>query len=203
MASRTSSTNPATVAPEPPAGVLTSVTHVVVARAARRTAHRPAFSILESLMASVVLAIAVVGIAGPLAASAEQAEMIRERGTALVLARQLLEEIAAKPLCDGGVTCHLGPETGAGETSRDKYDSADDYHGYHDSTDRLTSLAGQTVPFTAGATYARDVTVEYRATLAGNAATSGDFGLVTVAVTTPHRQVISICRLLTRTAQTF
>jgi Tfp pilus assembly protein PilV len=33
---------------------------------------RHAFSVIEALMASVVLAIAVVGIAGPLGASSEQ-----------------------------------------------------------------------------------------------------------------------------------
>ena len=196
MASRTSNTNP----PEPVArtttGVLTPVRHV--RRRFTRSRSRPAFSVIEALMASVVLAIAVVGVAGPLAASGEQAQMVRERGAALTLARQLLEEIASKPLCDGGTTCRLGPETSTGETSRDKFDSADDYHGYTDKTDHLSTLAGQTVFFAAGKAYTRAVTVEYRATLAGNATTSGDFGLVTVNVTTPQNQTITISRLFTK-----
>jgi hypothetical protein len=152
-------------------------------------------------MASTVLAIAVVGIAGPIGAASEQSEMVRERGTAIVLARQLLEEIAAKPLCDGGTTCHLGPESG--ETTRAKFDSADDYHQYHDTTGDLYNLSGQRVGFAADAVYTRDVTVEYRATIAGAGTTSGDFGLIRVVVTTPHNQTVTIHRLLCKAAQTY
>ena len=155
---------------------------------------RRAFSITEALVASVVLAIAVVGIAGPLGAASEQAKLLRERSTALAMARELMEEIASKPLCDGGTTCHLGPE--GGETDRSKYDSADDFNGYHDATTNLKNLSGNLVGFDAGSLYSRDVTVEYRTSPSGLAAASGDFGLVSVSVTTPHQLVIKISRLL-------
>ena len=145
-------------------------------------------------MASTVLAIAVVGIAGPLGAASEQAKLLRERSTALAMARELMEEIAARPLCDGGSTCHLGPESG--ETDRSKYDSVDDFNGYHDSTTDLKNLSGNLVGFDANSFYSRDVTVEYRTTPSGPAAASGDFGLASVSVTTPHQQVIKISRLL-------
>lgn len=153
-----------------------------------------AFSIAEAMVASTVLAIAVVGIAGPLGAASEQTKVLNERGTALTLARELMEEIAAKPLLDGGTTCHLGTESG--ETDRSKYDSADDYSGYHDSTTSLNNLSGQSVGFDTGALYSRDVTVQYRTSTSGTSAASGDFGLVTVSVTTPHKQVITLSRLL-------
>jgi hypothetical protein len=153
-----------------------------------------AFSIAEAMVASTVLAIAVVGIAGPLGAASEQAKIVNERGTALVLARELMEEIIAKPLLDGGTTCHLGPESG--ETDRSKYDSADDYSGYHDSTASLNNLSGHSVGFDTGALYSRDVTVQYRTTPSGTSAASGDFALVTVSVTTPHKQVVKLSRLL-------
>lgn len=168
-----------------------------------RGRRRRAFSALEGLMASTVLAIAVVGIAGPLGAASEQAKLVKERGTALTLARQLLEEISSKPLCDGGTTCSLGPETSAGETSRAKYDSADDYHRYHDTTAAMYTIGGTLIPFDANAVYKRDVTVEYRASMAGASATSGDFGLITVSVTTPHNQVIKVSRLKCKQALGF
>jgi len=152
------------------------------------------FSTAEALVASTVLAIAVVGIAGPLGAASEQAKIVNERGTAIVLARELMEEIASKPLLDGGTTCHLGPETG--ETDRSKYDSADDYNTYHDTTASLNNLSGQSAGFDANSLYSRDVKVEYRTSPAGTAQTSGDYGLVTVSVTTPHKQVVKISRLL-------
>lgn len=159
---------------------------------------RTGFSIAEAMVASTVLAIAVVGIAGPLGAASEQAKVLKERGTALVLARELMEEIAAKPLCDGGTTCRLGPESG--ETDRSKFDSADDYHLYHDSTSGLKNLSGQSVGFDPNSTYSRDVAVEYRNSASGSATASGDYGLVTVSVTTPHKQVVKLSRLLCKEA---
>jgi Tfp pilus assembly protein PilV len=157
---------------------------------------RIGFSTAEALMASTVLAIAVVGIAGPLGAASEQAKIVKERSTALVLARELLEEIASKPLCDGGTSCHLGPESG--ETDRTKYDSADDYNTYHDTTSSLKNLSGNAVGFDASSVYTRDVTVQYRTTPSGTSAASGDFGVVTVSVTTPHKLTVSLSRLLVK-----
>jgi hypothetical protein len=159
------------------------------------------FSVAEAMMASTLLAIAVVGIAGPLGAACEQSRMGDERGAALVLARELMEEIVAKPLCDGGDTCHLGPESG--ESSRSKFDSADDYHLYHDTTTELKDLAGQTLAYPASIIYSRDVSVEYRTSANGASTTSGDFGLVTVKVTTPHKQVVQVWRLMTRQSMTY
>lgn len=164
-------------------------------------ARRRGFSLAEALMASTVLAIAVVGICGPLGAASEQSRAAREKNTALTLARQLMEEIAAKPLCDEGTICHLGPESG--ESTRAKYDSADDFNGYRDSTTALKSLDGSTVPVDSKLEYTRRVKVEYRTSPSGSAATSGDYGLVTVTVQTPGKQEINISRLLTRQSAGF
>lgn len=165
-------------------------------RTSNTSSRRRGFSIAEAMMASMVLAIAVVGVCGPLSAASEQSQVMRERSTALLLARQLMEEIAAKPLLDGGLACRLGPESG--ESSRGKYDSADDYNGYTDSTSAFKTLDGQTVQFGAVGTFTRQVAVEYRATPSGSASAAGDFGLVTVTVTTPHKQDIKVSRLLTK-----
>ncbi len=152
-------------------------------------------------MATTLLAIAVVGIAGPLGAASEQSRMGDERGAALILARELMEEIVAKPLCDGGTTCHLGPESS--ETDRSKFDSADDYHLYHDTTKELKNLSKDTLAFPTGAVYTRDVTVEYRTSPSGSSASAGDFGLISVSVTTPHKQVVQIWRLMTKQSLTY
>lgn len=170
-----------------------------IRRPARR--RRRGFSMAEALMASTVLAIAVVGIAGPLGASSEQSRLGNERATALVLARELMEEIVAKPLCDGGTTCHLGPESG--ESDRSKFDSADDYSGYHDTTTSMKTLSGVSINYDANQVYTRDVAVEYRATLNGVSASSGDFGVVTVSVTTPHKQVVKVSRLLCKQSMAY
>jgi len=158
---------------------------------------RRAFSMAEALTASVVLAVAVIGIAGPLTAASEQAQISQENATAVVLAKELIEEIASKPLMDGGGgTSNLGPETSSGETSRGTFDSADDYHTYQDSSATLTNVAGNRVDVAAG--FTRSVNVEYRATPSGVAASTGDYALITVTVTTPHGQKLVIARLMTK-----
>jgi hypothetical protein len=148
------------------------------------------------MMAATLLAIAVVGIAGPLGAAAEQNRQGQERGAALVLARELMEEIVARPLCDGGTTCHLGPESN--ECDRTQYDSADDYNGYSDTTKELKNYSNKSIPFDRANLYTRKVTVAYRTSPSGASTTSGDYGMVTVSVTTPHNQVVQIWRLLTK-----
>jgi hypothetical protein len=164
---------------------------------------RGGFSVAEGLIASTILAIAVVGIAGPLGAAGQQGTLVRERSTALILARELMEEIAAKPLCDSGGTCHLGPESG--ETSRANYDSADDYQGYHDTTHELRDLGGRSLAFNPdiNQSFVRDVTVDYRTSVTGSNTTSGDFAVVTVQVTTPSKLTVKLTRLLCKQMLTF
>ena len=55
------------------------------------------FTLVESLIATVILAIAVVGIAGTLAATYQQSKEQTSSAEATQLARQLMEEISAKP----------------------------------------------------------------------------------------------------------
>src|SRR5436190_20655919 len=89
------------------------------------------FTLAESLTASVVLAAAVVGIAGSLSASYQQSAVHGDSAIALDLARELMEEVSAKP---------FDPATGATNaagwpsvTDRTLYDTIDDYNGYSDS----------------------------------------------------------------------
>src|SRR5215207_5072256 len=89
------------------------------------------FTLAESLIASVVLAAAVVGIAGTLAASYQQDTVRGNITTAINLAQQLMEEIAARPLeLTSGATNK--PGWSSGQTDRRQYDTIDDYNGYTD-----------------------------------------------------------------------
>jgi hypothetical protein len=167
-----------------------------------RVGRRGGFSVAEGLIASTILAVAVVGIAGPLGAAGAQGRLVRERATALILARELMEEVAAKPLVDASGTPRLGPESG--ETDRSYYDSADDYNGYQDTTQSMHDLSGGSLNFGTGlGAFTRNVTVEYRTSLTGTGTTSGDFGVVKVQVTTPNKLTVTITRLLCRETRTF
>lgn len=149
------------------------------------------------MIASVVLATAVVGIVGPLCASQQQATTTRQTATALALGEQLMEEIASRPYADpddGSMT--LGPP--GNEQGRANYDDIFDYHKYHDTTTALKNMAGQTVSGLGTEVFARDVTVEYRSGPSTTSATPGDFALVTVTVTLPTSQTVKLSRLFTQ-----
>ena len=170
------------------------------------------FTLVEGLLAAAVLGVATVAVVGPIMAARQQSASIAGDAAALALARQLMEEIAAKPYADpddGNII--LGPE--ATEPSRAYFDNVDDYHGYTDSTQTLRTVDGQNAALAMEATvnattvtteppteelpspsptpapqqrkleFARRVSVEYRAGPQGPKVAAGDFAVVTVRVT--------------------
>jgi prepilin-type N-terminal cleavage/methylation domain-containing protein len=172
-----------------------------MARRTRSIERRRGFTLAESLMASTVLAAAVVAMIAPLCASHRQAEAMTEATTATGLARQLLEEIAAKPFDDPNGATQLGPE--AGETSRALYNNTDDYDGYTDATiaaggvGQIAMLDGSTVSIANGQGYLRSVTVRYLSGRAGPVAATGEYALVTVTVTAPSGRLVQLQRVVT------
>lgn len=177
----------------------------------RLPAHRRAraFTLAESLMAAIVLAVSVLAVGGVLAAAGQQAGDSQEKLTAIGLARELMEEIAAKPLADP-LTGDVGPGSEASGSTRVGYNNIGDYAGYTDRTDALKDRQGNALPFYAGI-YTRAVTVTWYSlssaapgspitwTLA-SASAPANAALVTVTVTPPSGQSISISRLATATA---
>src|SRR5262249_16285311 len=136
-------------------------------------------------------AIAVVAIAGTLAASSQQSAALTNTFTAGALARQLLEEITAKPYdVPSGNTDHTGFMSGA--NNRSTYDNIDDYRGYwdtaalnNDGTTTITAATAGTAvgAFTrnqAGRQFQRSVAIEYRSSPSGSSVSGGDFAVVTI-----------------------
>jgi Tfp pilus assembly protein PilV len=152
-----------------------------------RVQHRRGFLLIEAMIATVVLAVAALGIASLLLSAHEQQESIRETNTATLLGRQLMEEIAAKP---------FGPSTPV--VARPLMTYANQYNGYHDSTTALTTLGnGETAGVGDGELYSRAVTITAAATPTGSTAPASDLQWVTVTVTTPSGQSVVLSRLLT------
>ncbi len=152
---------------------------------------RNAFTLAESLIASVVLAIGVAAIAGVLAASSQQAKALDNGYDAYSSARMLMEEIAALPLT---LSEELKNTEGASSKNMDKstYDTVDDFHGYSDTYPESTKQ-NASVP-----KYQRSVSVEFRNTPPGPAVSSGDFALITVeAASTQTNHRARIQRIVT------
>jgi type II secretory pathway pseudopilin PulG len=157
------------------------------------------YTLAESLIASVVLAIAIVAISGTLAASYQQNTMRGNTTSALNLAQQLMEEIAAKPIALPSNQVNK-PGWQQGQTDRRLYDTVDDYNGYADFSSTIQAADGSTVNLNNGATsFQRSVTVQSGAVPAGlTASTPEDFVLVTVTVNMPYNQNVSVSQLVTR-----
>ena len=140
-------------------------------------------------MASVVVAVAVLGIVSVLTSASQQTSVIRQNAIAVGLARQLIEEIAARP---------FGPPASTTATTRGSFQTIGDYNGYTDTSGAITQLDGSSIDVGDGETYTRKVTEQTGAKPASDTLSpDADFVLVTVTVTTPAGQSVQISRTFT------
>jgi prepilin-type N-terminal cleavage/methylation domain-containing protein len=162
-----------------------------------RYPRRSGFTLIESLIASVVLAIAVVGIAGAIGASFKQTSALDNDSAAIAAARALLEEAASKPFAASTASS----KAAAGNLDRSTYTNVADYHGYHD-TSPFSTLGGGTVDLGTG--YSRTVTYTVPAGVTVGATTTSlnDFGRVTVTVSSPSGRDVTLSRLISKVTYT-
>lgn len=89
------------------------------------------FTLSEAMIASVVLAVSVVGVASALTASAKQSTGSSDNSECLAMSQALMEEIIARPFDP--------PESGdasgwySGARKRGRYDNIADFNGYEDT----------------------------------------------------------------------
>ena len=150
------------------------------ARTARRS--RAGFTLAEAMIASIVLAVATIGISSSIGASYQQDQSVQQMSTAIALNRQLMEEISAKPFDDPNGTSALGPETG--ESTRSLYDNVDDYNGYSEGLGALVDRNGTLYP-TNDQQFTRAVVVASVTQTVTNL--GGDIPGLTVTITLTHR----------------
>lgn len=148
------------------------------------------FTLLESMVAAVVLAILVLGVCGALSESYQQSETVQSTGTAVLLATQLSDEITSKPM---GST--LGPGS---LTSRSQYTTVANYNGYADNSTALPMLDGSSLDVTGSDNYTRSVAVTIGARPSiDTVSPTTDFAIVAVTVTGPDGHSVSIPKFVT------
>ena len=152
------------------------------------------FTLAESLIASVVLAAAVVGIAGALGASYKQTAVSEDSATALDLGRELMEEVAARPFEVSGANAAGWPTV----SDRTRYDTIDDFNGYTDTSNAIAMSSGSSVDAGNGSVFTRAVTVQSGTMPTGMTGNTGDFATVTVTVTSPSGEAYTLSQLCTR-----
>jgi Tfp pilus assembly protein PilV len=163
-------------------------------RSTKQRRLRRGFTLAEALIASVFLAIAVLGVSGTLSAASQEAQNLTNNANCQSLARELIEEISSK-----SYTAQPNPGYLAGGLNRASYDDIADYKSYTDSTTAtggMKTLEGTTIDFGDNTTYSRTVALEFRASPSGAAAASGDFAMVTVTVTAGSGVSVQLQRML-------
>lgn len=150
---------------------------------------RAGFTLLEGLIASVVLAILALGVVGSVSTSYQQSQSVRATSTAVTLGRQLVDEIVSKPydptdtLGSGGV--------------RSTFTGVSAYNAYSDDSDALPLLEGGTLDVTGEDKYVRQASVVVGARPSiDSTSPATNFAVVTVNVTCPDGQIISIPELV-------
>lgn len=159
--------------------------------------HRNAFTIIESMLATVVLATAVLGISSALGVSHQQNQTLRERGILLQLAGSLAEEVASTPFTNS--TGGFGNGWAANNKNRRTYDDVYDFDGYADQSPFDSMIAtGQQMDYQGN--YRRSVKVEALATPAAAAASqvASNFARVTISALAPSGRKVSIQRWVAR-----
>jgi len=119
---------------------------------------RTGLSLAESLLAAVLLALAVMAISMSLAAGHMQSHHAAQTGRAMRLAEELMEIILALPYYDPQGVSLEGPE--AGESGRKGFDNIDDFHGYVEPAGAVTDMAGNPYP-AEYRMFRREVTTRY------------------------------------------
>jgi MSHA pilin protein MshD len=103
-----------------------------------------AFTLLECLMASALLAFIVAAVCQAVVAGQMQTAESLHSLKGMALAEMTMEEILALPYDDPQGSATAGPDTG--ETSRTLYDNVDDYHNFSMAAGAIKDGAGSLLP---------------------------------------------------------
>ncbi len=151
-------------------------------RGRHRHARRHGFTLLEAMMASVILVIAVAAfcqaVATGQAVTAEAIHGVR----ASLLADALLEEVLAQPYHD--------PQPPDNESARDAFDDLDDYHGFTQAAGAVSDATGAAYP-PPYQLFSRSVSVTAMSADAPGGAAAGKRVTVTVSAADGQRWVVT------------
>ena len=160
-----------------------------------------AFTLIEALLAAVILAIAIGAIIMPFTVAMRTQVLEAQQTLAVSLAEELMEEILVRPFeepADGDEApeppAAFGPDLGEG--SRADYSAIDDYEGYTEAAGAITGPDGEVLDDPAAHGLSRHVTVAY-VYVTGQDPTDGPtFLCVVVEVRHESEPVVTLTRLI-------
>jgi Tfp pilus assembly protein PilV len=131
---------------------------IAVSKRLRTNSHTLGFTLPEALLASTVLAFVVAALTQAVLSGQMQAYDAMHESRAVSLAEAMLDEVLALPYADPDGPSVAGPD--AGETTRQLFDNADDYHGYTEAAEELADHEGTLYPDTFQK-FTRSITAQY------------------------------------------
>lgn len=148
-------------------------------------------------MAATVLAIVTASSALPFSAGVIQANCAARLEQATAYGQALMEEILGRPFFPpGNRTPTPGPESG--ETSRDLYDSMDDFDGYTEAATGLRDYQNQPISDSTATGLYRTVSVQYISFTGQTAGDTNSFMRVIVRVWDGNANLVTLTRIAAR-----
>ena len=139
------------------------------------------FTLMESLLAAVILVIAITAITMPFAVGASNEEIDGRMTLAVSLAQEMMEEVLSKPLVDPAPASDcFGPEPG--ESTRTRYDDLDDYKVWIEPLRQIKDAGGIILTGPLVNTLSRETYVENYWLAGQDHSKPADFFKVTVII---------------------
>jgi hypothetical protein len=145
---------------------------------------------VEALLATTVLAIAIMGITVPFTVGAVNQEVESRNTLAVALAGDMLEEIQSKPYSDGRYT----PGPVAGQT-RATFNCMTDYDGYTESPGNIVASDGSVVMDPASPGLSRTVSAKYVYVSGQNISVNPTFIRIAVTICYNNQSIVTLTRL--------
>lgn len=153
------------------------------------------FTLVEALLASVVLATTIMALTAPFSTAARNDQINARRTLAVSLAQELMEEILAQRFteADPGLERNLGPDIG--ETARYLFDNIDDYDGYSDAVGSIADIEGQVIDTPQADGLSRHVTTSYAYVAGQDTSRQPTFVRIVVEVRYQGQAIVTLKRL--------
>ena len=157
--------------------------------------HGEGFTLIEALLASTILAMAISAILMPFTAGAMNQQVDARRTLGVSLAQEMLEEILAKPFDDPqGADSAPGPD--GGESSRSRFDNIDDYHGYVEQEGGIVDFDGAVIEDPAAVGLSRHAWATYVYVDGQDVADPPTFIRVVVEIRYRNDPIVTLTRLI-------
>ena len=158
-----------------------------------RTRSCSGITLLEGLLASVILAAAATTVIWPFVAARQNEQIAARQTLTCCLAQELLEEILTKPFEDPDGASDPGPD--AGEGSRAAFDNIDDYDGYTEGPGQIVCFDGEGMSGLTAERLARSATATYVYVSGQDTSEAPTFIRITVQVSYRGDPIVTLKRL--------